>query len=376
MKRILFYESRPEWGGAQKCELDLLLSIEDSSVKTYFLSSTDGPMVRRVKDAGREPIIIPIKDSVNKIRKEHVNTGAIFLFQQLLSMVPHLLGLVFFVIRNKIDVVYTSQFRSQLIIGWIAKLLGRKVIWHIHGEEQLNNLLGKLSVKTADKIIVVSNSLCKTYINLFPKDNSKFKVVLNGVEVKIDELKRENEIFTISLVGALVEGKRQDLAIIACSKLIKMGYDVHLNIIGEKPPWHSDEYKHFLLSLVNKEDIAKSVTFTGWVENPSDYLINSHVFILPSETEGLPLSIIEAMALSLPCISTNVGGVTELIENDETGFVINVNAIDELTEKLKILMDNPILCEKLGQKGRERYVTHFTKKAFVKGVVEVINTVK
>ncbi|WP_066067300.1 glycosyltransferase family 4 protein [Neobacillus soli] len=376
MKRILFYESRPEWGGAQKCELELLAALDhQDSMETFFVTSTDGPMNSRVKASGKNVTLIPINKTVNGIRKGQVPTGIFFLLFQLLQMIPHLLKVSSFILKNRIHLIYTSQFRSQLIIGWLAKMLGRKVIWHIHGEEQLTNPLGKICVTMADQIIVVSHLLSEKYQSQFPKQKEKFIVVHNGVEITSPGRKKENPMFTLSMVGTLIEGKRQDLAILACAELRKLGYHVHLNIIGEKPPWHSDEYKHSLNKLMNQLDISESVSFLGWIENPWEPLLHSNVFILPSDTEGMPLSIIEAMALGLPCISTNVGGVPELIEDGKTGFLIGPGSAAELVEKLIILLEQPVLCEWMGQQALARYEAHFTKKSFVKGVAGVINTI-
>jgi L-malate glycosyltransferase len=374
VKRILFYESRPEWGGAQKCELELLLALDHDSLETYFVTSTDGPMNRRINAAEKQLNIIPINKKVNNIRKEQVKMGFLYPLFHLFSMLPHLFKVMLFILRNRIDLVYTSQFRSQLIIGWLAKLLGRKVIWHIHGEEQLGNLLGKVSVACADRIIVVSHRLAEKYRALYPKQQAKFTVVHNGVDVPVPDTPKINPIFTISIVGTLVEGKRQDLAIMACAELIRKGYNVHLNILGEKPPWHSDEYKNALQTLVEQYDCGHAVSFLGWIENPWEQLTQSTVFILPSDTEGMPLSIIEAMALGLPTISTTVGGVPELIEDGKTGYLIPPGNVDELVDKLKLLLDQPSHCEQLGHQARKRYHAYFTKESFVKGVEGVINT--
>ncbi|WP_066259023.1 glycosyltransferase [Neobacillus drentensis] len=375
MKRILFYESRPEWGGAQKCELELLISLEKEEMETFFVTSTDGPLNSRIKAEGKTVTVIPIHQTVNKVRKGQVNTGVLFLFFQLLHMLPHLCHVMSYIIRNRIDIVYTSQFRSQLIIGWLAKLLGRKVIWHIHGEEQLNNLLGKIAIGAADKIIVVSHALLNTYSALYPNQKSKFIAIHNGVELAAMERRKAKPIFTISMVGTLIEGKRQDLAISACAELLKQGLNVQLNIIGESPPWHNDAYKISLHELVHHHQISHAVFFLGWLENPWESLLASNVLILPSDTEGMPLSIIEAMALGLPTIATNVGGVPELIEDGQTGFIINKGSSPELAAKLKVLHNDPALCEFLGQHARKRYEAHFTKDAFIKGVAGVIHTV-
>ncbi|OLS40003.1 glycosyltransferase family 4 protein [Bacillus sp. MRMR6] len=376
MKKILFYESRPEWGGAQKCELELLLALEEEALETYFVTSTNGPMNNRVKAAGKRLTVIPINDNVNQIRKEQVKSGIFFLLSQFVHILPHLYKVFLFMMRNRIDFVYTSQFRSQLIIGWLAKLLGRKVIWHIHGEEKLNNLLGGIGIFFADKIIVVSHAIADKYRKLYPKQQAKFVVVHNGLDIPAPVETKKKPPFTICMIGTLVAGKRQDLAIKACAKLNRMGYQVQLKILGEKPPWHSDDYKNSLLDLTHRLDCFQSVLFLGWVEKPWPHLHQSDVFILPSDTEGLPLSIIEAMALGLPVISTKVGGVPELIEEAKTGFMIHPGKVDELVDKLKLLYDQPYLRKQIGQQAQKRYEHHFTKESFVKGVAGVINTIQ
>ncbi|MDQ1144164.1 glycosyltransferase involved in cell wall biosynthesis [Bacillus sp. SORGH_AS 510] len=376
MKRILFYESRPEWGGAQKCELELLNALENNALQTYFLTSTDGPMNHRVSAHGKSVFLIPISRHIDNIRKGQVRTGLFFLLIQVFYLLPHFIKVMFFILRNRIDIIYTSQFRSQLVIGWLAKLLGRKVIWHIHGEEKIDNLLGRICITTADKIIVVSQLLNDRYCTLYPNKIDKFITVHNGVDSpSLSNTHIKNSEFTISMVGTLIEGKRQDLAILAVAELIKMGYNVQLKIIGEKPPWLKEDYFLSLQRLVHQLGLANSVLFLGWLDQPWKALLQSNVFILPSDTEGLPLSIIEAMAIGLPVISTNVGGVPELIEDGKTGFIIPPGNVEELVRKLKKLIESPSACEQMGKEALKRYETRFTKELFVKGVAGVIHTV-
>ena len=374
MTKILFYESRPEWGGAQSCELELIIGLENFGYKTLFLSSSNGPMVERLYRCGKKVHIIPISKTVDHIRKEDVKRGIVFTVNQAIRLFPHLYKVLRLLIKEKIDIVYTSQFRSQLVIGWLAKFAGKKVIWHIHGEEKLNNVLGKFSVAFADEIIVVSEALNNSYKELFPRQKSKFKTVHNGVDIDPGRVKHKNNYHytTITTVGTLVQGKRQGLVIEACARLIKKGINLKLNIVGEKPHWHSAEYQTYLHELVDKHQISQHVHFLGWVENPIPILQESDLFVLPSDTEGMPLSIIEAMATGLPCIASNVGGVPELIEHGWNGFIINPGHIDELVYSIQKLMENPKLLAKMGENARNKYAVGFTKQSFLRGVEGVI----
>jgi L-malate glycosyltransferase len=374
--KVLFYESRPEWGGAQKCELELLVGLKGFKIETCFVTSTEGPMLERIRQTGHEVNIIPVSPTIDQIRKDGVEGGLLSKFTLSFLIIPHIAKIYRFVHREKPKVVYTSQFRSQLFIGWLGKLLGKKVVWHIHGEERLENILGKIAVRTADRIIVVSKKLCSHYQEEFPKQKQKFVYVGNGMDVtEKRDLNKKNGTLQLVVVGALIEGKRQDLAIQACEKLVNKGYDVHLHIVGEKPHWHSDDYKRKLFSLVESLQLQPHVTFHGWVERPFALLAKSDIFLLPSDTEGLPLSIIEAMGVGLPCIATDVGGISELIIDKETGLLISKDSLKELVKAVELLIENDDLREEMGQTALRLYEKQYTKQAFLEGVAGVFNTI-
>ena len=176
--------------------------------------------------------------------------------------------------------------------------------------------------------------------------------------------KNNDHYTTLTTVGTLVQGKRQDLVIEACARLIKKGINLKLNIVGEKPHWHSNEYQKYLHELVDKHHISQHVHFLGWVENPIPILQESDIFVLPSDTEGMPLSIIEAMATGLPCIATNVGGVPELIDHGYTGFIIDPGNIDELVYSIQKLIDDPQLLAEMGENARKKYAAVLQSRPF------------
>jgi L-malate glycosyltransferase len=374
--KVLFYESRPEWGGAQKCELELIEGLEDFGIETIFVTSTEGPMLDRVRWAGKKVHQIPIHPKIDSIRKEDVKGGLLSKISLSLYLIPHFIKIIKFVIASKADIIYTSQFRSQLLIGWVGKLLGKKVIWHIHGEEKLNNLLGKIAVLTTNHLIVVSKILCEKYRFDYPKIAENFTAIPNGVKVDLKKVRNDSDVVQLIIIGALIEGKRQDLAIKACKKLIDKGFKVHLHIVGEKPHWHSDQYKRELIEIVEINKLQSHITFHGWVEKPYTLLAQSDIFLLPSDTEGLPLSIIEAMGVGLPCIATDVGGVSELIVNEETGLLIPQNSLEELVLSLMRLVENKAKRVDMGKKANDLYEKKYTKRAFLEGVTGVLHTVQ
>jgi L-malate glycosyltransferase len=374
--KVLFYESRPEWGGAQKCELEIMQGLKHFQIEPLFVTSTTGPLLERALSEGIEVHQIAIHPKIDSIRKDDIEGGLISKLLLSLYMLPHFLKLMKFVIKSEAEIIYTSQLRSQFMVGWIGKLLKRKVVWHIHGEENLSHPIGKLAVYTADQIIVVSEKLCNHYSSMFPKKYRQFSYIANGVNVGTKKSLTDSVVTQLITVGALIKGKRQDLCIQACSYLINRGYKLHLHIVGEKPHWHQDQYRSELYELVKTHQLQSHVTFHGWVEEPYSLLAQSDIFLLPSDTEGLPLSIIEAMGVGIPSIATNVGGVSELIVDQETGLLIEKDSVESLATAITKLIQDKSLRHKMGQAALHLYEKKYTSKAFLEGVVGVLRTVQ
>jgi glycosyltransferase involved in cell wall biosynthesis len=112
----------------------------------------------------------------------------------------------------------------------------------------------------------------------------------------------------------------------------------------------------------------ESVIFPGAVEDFVPYLQASDIFILPSATEGLSNSLLEAMACGLPAIATNVGGAPDVMTHGEEGWLIVPDAPVELDEALTILIGNAALRERLGVAARKKIGSKYSLEAVVQGL--------
>ena len=126
-------------------------------------------------------------------------------------------------------------------------------------------------------------------------------------------------------------------------------------IICGKGPAYEDV--QLLIRANNLEDIF---LFEGWITGDKKLSIinNSHIFVLPSYFEGMPNSIIEAMSASLPIISTNVGAIPELVQNEINGFIVTPGNIDELHTSIIKLIKNRELRIKMGLNSRNRVINN------------------
>lgn len=185
--------------------------------------------------------------------------------------------------------------------------------------------------------------LSETYPNLPVPEN---QVILNAIP--IDELKQKAVAFTPEFpnkpvfvsVARLHSRKGFHKLMDAHARLLKDGLDHHIIIIGD------GEEKENLKKQAENLGVTHSFEFLGSLMNPYPYVKQADFFILPSESEGWPLIIADTLILQKPIISTNVGGIPEMIAHEKTGYLINYDT-DEMYESMKKFLTDPELVSQI-----------------------------
>lgn len=244
-----------------------------------------------------------------------------------------------------------SFFRKALVLK-IAKFFGRKTIFHLHGSEfilfysKLPKILKQFVKSTLDEsdLILVLSEQWKDELAKI-SDNSNVKVLYNPAVIK--EIKRiQHDKINVTFMGIL--GKRKGAYdIIEAAKQIK-NPDVQINLYG-------DGEVEEIGKLVIQNNLQDKIKLMGWIsgDKKEEVLKTSDIYILPSYNEGLPMSILEAMAVGLPVISTPVGGIPEAVENDVNGFLIQVGDYAALAEKISLLACDKALRVQMGLRSYE-----------------------
>jgi|SRR5690625_1338977 len=197
--------------------------------------------------------------------------------------------------------------RIGKLMAMLGKVLGYKIIFKFPNEGILENLnttdkiLWKIILNIANILVVLEKSTKKILLSHGVNERNIF-LVPNGVEVrKKININIKNKNLTLVFVGRLVKQKLCDQLIEACRLLRSRRLSFNLKIIGDGP------LKDKLIKLTKDLDLESNVSFLGHQANIHSYLINSDIFVLPSEKEGMSNSLLEAMACGLPIVSTNVG---------------------------------------------------------------------
>jgi len=167
---------------------------------------------------------------------------------------------------------------------------------------------------------------------------------------------------TILYVGRLVPEKGQAVLLEAVARLREEGRDVEVKLAGE------GELRPHLENLCREVGIDDRVTFLGPVsqERIRDLYAEAAIFCLPSFAEGVPVVLMEAMAMGLPVVTTRIAGIPELVEDGAGGVVVAPGRADELARQLAALLDDPDRRHELGAGGREKVLAEFDAEGSAK----------
>jgi len=257
-----------------------------------------------------------------------------------------------------------ASFYRKFICFVISKYLFRKkVVYHVHG--------GKFHLFFADsktitkKIILkfINNVDCLICLSeswkLFFEENfnpNKLEILPNIIDYPI--IKDENsdvEKIRFLFLGLIGDNK----GIFDVIEIIKNNIATFENKIELIIGGNGEVVR--LQNIIEEYKIGNIVKFVGWVQNEIKVrcLQDSDIYILPSYNEGLPISILEAMSYRKPIISTNVGGIPEIVKNNENGFLITPGNFEQIEKSMKHFIENPQDIEKYGNvsaKMAEKYL--------------------
>jgi len=268
-----------------------------------------------------------------------------------------------------------GSFLRKALAFKIAKLFHKKVILHIHGAEflifyqNLPNFFKKRVAETlasADLIIVLSKQWKDNILGISKGCN--MEVLYNPTVIRKENTHSESKSIRVVFMGRL--GKRKGIYdIIEAAKHID-NTNVEIQLYGDG---NLEQFE----KLIKDANLQGVVKIMGWVSGfkKEEVLKNSDIFILPSYNEGLPMSILEAMAYGLPIISTPVGGISEAVEDGVSGFLIQPGDSEALAEKINLLANNRPLMGQMGQQAYKQATEKFDIKIITRQLQDIYDKI-
>ena len=270
--------------------------------------------------------------------------------------------------RHKIDLIHSHLFGANLYSCLAGAILRLPVITTFHNAPLFQGRLEKfMALKSiiirnfAAQMVFVAEYMRKDYVGNSNLPVNKSLTVYNGIELSnendsIDNSSLKNELgildddLLVGHVANLRAPKGHRYLIEAASDVCKRIPNVMFLLIGEEG---DGTIKKEIQDFIAESGLGENIRLLGFRKDVNKLLQLIDVFVLSSTSEGLPLSVIEAMASSKPVVATNVGGLPEIVVHDQTGYLVEPQNTEALAEKLIFLLENDALRSRMGQAGRK-----------------------
>ena len=263
--------------------------------------------------------------------------------------------------RDGADVLHSHGYKGDILLGFVPLWLRRlPLVATVHGYTHVGGLrrmalyswLDRRALHRIDRVVFVHESMTRK-LELGRMDDSRWRVIENGIpqvspldsvelpDGRIAAFCRRRP--TIGAVGRLSREKAFENLIAAVRDLVASGRDLQLVILGDGPE------RLALEKLVANWGLEERVLLPGYVRHARAYLALFRMFVLPSLTEGLPITLLEAMQAGVPIVATDVGGVREVLRGGRGGIIVEPANPRALREGVTKLLEDPDLVSRLSR---------------------------
>lgn len=356
-KKILFINGHLNVGGVEKSLTDILRHIDYSQydvelllleemgsyateipkevkVTLKSLRNTYGPFVRSIRNCFRKRDWFCLKMRFIFLLMKLFDQDKIKLAEKLLTG------------REYYDIVVGFRPGICTQIAVYAIHAGKKIVWWHHGEFNVDKNVYEKQLDKCDIIVSVSESCASMLVDHMPEIADKITVISNMIDVDLLDQKSNtvspytDDRIQIVTVGRLSPEKHIENVIYAARNLKDSGYSFQWHIVG------NGILREELEQLKMQESVTEYVLFEGSKNNPYPYIKNADLYVHSSYVESQGITILEAMALNIPCVVTMSRGPSEFIKNGENGLLVDRNP-QALSEGIKRLLEDKSLYDKI-----------------------------
>jgi glycosyltransferase involved in cell wall biosynthesis len=344
MTRVVHVVVAGEIGGAERMLVDLASSAPDTH--SIALLTPNPALARlftsaglRVHDGGR------VREGPLPYLRQSLGSREVAWVSSVLA-------------KERAEVAHLHTFASQVIGARAALRAGARIVRTEHSTRAFDDPtcwpFSRWSLRRADACAAISDHVRGRALVRASWAASKMIVIYNGVDHRrFAPVEVDRPSFRFAVAGRLEPRKGVDLAIHALAQVP----DAHLDVVGDGP----DRVR--LWKLAVSRGVSRQVVFHGYLPDPRPILARASAVLCPSRTEGLGLSVLEAMAMGRPVVAFAVGGVPELVEDGRTGLLARAGDVQALAARMREAMAAGDRLEEWGHAGRARAVDRFSVSA-------------
>jgi len=270
-------------------------------------------------------------------------------------------------------------FYKDFIVVALAKIFCEKLVYHFHNKgvttrqnQYVDNLLYKFVFKNV-QVILSSKHLYTDIQKYIPENNVHY--CPNGIPENhiLQKQNKKKDRSIILFLSNLYETKGVFVLLDACKILVNKGLNFQCYVVGR---WGDITERQFQAKL-KEGGLINCITYLSAEHDieKEKLMQDADIFVHPTLNDCFPLVLLEAMQNLLPIISTNEGGIPDIVENGITGFLVSKKNTESLAEKIEILLRKPKLCNKMGAAGRAKYEKEFKIDIFENRMVCILSKI-
>jgi len=276
--------------------------------------------------------------------------------------------------KERVAVIHAHEFTANVYGSLMGQIIGVPVVATVHGKnyfaEQVKRRVAYRYVSRVSRMVAVSEDLKQFIVRRAGVSEHRVNVVYNGVDVaglppmdQLSGIRRDLRLdgydHVIGAVGSLYPVKGHMYLIKALPEILRACPRTLLLLVGQ------GELEQSLKAEVAKRNLDAHVRFLGFRNDVPALLSLFDVFVLPSLSEGLSMALLEAMAAGKPVVATNVGGNSELVLDGDTGFLIDAESPESISDRVVKVLKDKVRAVLMGDRGRRRVHDKFSSRAMV-----------
>ena len=278
--------------------------------------------------------------------------------------------------KEKWDIVHTHSSKAGFLGRIAARMVGVPVVIHTPNAFAFDRpphsalnffyiLLERIVGSFCDALIAVSPSEEQLARQARVVSPEKIILICNGIDLEelkweVDPRKKKRELgipggmSMVLTIGRFAPQKAPGVFIDAAKKVLRERPDTAFVMVGDGPLFQK------VKNQVVKDNLKERLFLFDWRTDAKEILASCDVYVLSSLWEGLPYTVLEAMALRKPVVATEARGTRDVVQNEVTGFLVGLRGADQMAEKILTLLSEPELARRMGEKARERVAKEFT----------------
>ena len=365
--KILYVDHTPSIGGAEVSLLGLLEHLDRSKFEPLVALPGQGLLADHLLKIGVPVVFLPLNDGDRRHPWLLLNS-----VWQLVKLIK----------QEKIALTHANIERCNRPVTLAARLAGVPQICHMRNI-QTKESFRHFFVALSPFLITNSHATEDSYAR-YMRPSQTSCVIYNGVDLRrfstpSSRMRSEwgigPEAYVIAQVGRIVPEKGIHLFIGAFSEIANRFPNVRGVIVGDISVDGNQAYHQRLRRQVAELGLNQRILFTGHLDDMPRVYGAIDLLVQPSIAEPFGRTLIEAMAMQVPVISTKAGGAVEVVENGKTGLLVPPQDVEALAKAILRIMENRDWARQLGQTGRKRVEEEFTIEEHARRVQQVYSRI-